>query len=75
MLICLCTEHKSMKERQPIINRLLRKLLSQATDLTVDIRHRSAILVLDEHIAQLDLAAVHILPGNQERRLNVVTLS
>lgn len=33
---------------------------------TVNIRHRAAVRVLDEHIAQLELSTVEILPSYHE---------
>ena len=35
---------------------------------TVKIRHRRVVLVLDEHVAELNLATVHVLTSHQQLR-------
>ena len=61
VLICLCTTHKS----DDIISTRSERNRVPKT-LTIKVRHRRVVLVLDEHVAELDFCAVHVLARQQE---------
>lgn len=63
MCICLCTKQRSTGTDQYTAVRL-----SRGAPLTVQVRHRRVVLVLDEHVAELELRAVEVLAHEHEPR-------
>ena len=61
VLICLCTTHKS----DDIISTRSERNRVPKT-LTIKVRHRRVVLVLDEHVRKLDLCSVHVLPCEEK---------
>lgn len=42
--------------------------------LTINVRHGSTISILRQHITELQLSTVHVLPGNEESILSTMSL-